>query len=777
MSCNTKTSLAAVIDAVNAQLNNNYVDRDDPRIDQGVFTEPTIRGGLMLDEAAKLDFCGYVTECGQREPFGKQWVDRPLYPYNMLVSYEDEGEIKSRWQDIDEVVAGTEIGESYSFFDFIPPHHVDDITNSTSSYDCTSDIQRAIDSAPDGARLIGGNGTFNLSTVTVSKNLSLDLRGTKIVVLQSEGDALVFEDSVDFAEVVGGEIVYSGLRYYGTSSPSLPQWYNDQDKGPRKAGIYSNSVDFRCTDVRVSGFSGDGIRAIDNKYVYLTNCICTDNGYGGAVIVAENTAVIGGNYDYNGGGNGNDGYGIAANVYTTHRDKGKAVFLGVVANGNRTRGLDSHAGHNLKFIGCHTENNGVGYPRWGNESFDGGLGIRATRRSIKVIFSGNVSKNNTLAQFSVSSSSDYHQVDELVFTSNVAVGNAPIHLRPHMTKSIVISSNILTSTQGDAFQLNPFTNSIGSVESLLVSDNIINGRLNFTLNDEELNETCKASITNNRVKDIAVYNSSPSGLVLSISNNIVTDGSVYIDSPAKEGSLVTVESNIIESGRISFVGGIRGGVYNNKITSGGIGGDGIMDVVGNTISGATTYSIHNVNASNPVNYVGNTIIGSEYSGPTIRFCGVPGAVVSNNRFLNNDLSVNTDDNYRVDPGLMFKPTGNYTTNRVELNPNAGEYLIGHSTFNPSNFVGEFRRGDIVRNGQATSGGYTGWICTEGGTPGTWKGVGLIEDDTVVAARTSGTTAQRPTGIAVGFTYFDTTLGKPIYFKSTDVWVDSAGETV
>lgn len=117
MSCNTKTSLAAVIDAVNAQLNNNYVDRDDPRIDQGVFTEPTIRGGLMLDEAAKLDFCGYVTECGQREPFGKQWVDRPLYPYNTLVSYEDGGEIKSRWQDIDDVVAGTEIGESYTNYE------------------------------------------------------------------------------------------------------------------------------------------------------------------------------------------------------------------------------------------------------------------------------------------------------------------------------------------------------------------------------------------------------------------------------------------------------------------------------------------------------------------------------------------------------------------------------------------------------------------------------------------------------------------------------------
>src|SRR5699024_5666309 len=125
------------------------------------------------------------------------------------------------------------------------------------------------------------------------------------------------------------------------------------------------------------------IRASGNKYVYLNSCICTDNGYSGAHIDGENTTVIGGNYDFNGGGNGNDGYGVAANVHLNHGDKGKAVFLGVVANGNRTRGLDTHSGHNIKFIGCHTENNGVEHPRWGNERFDEALGIRVTRRSVK----------------------------------------------------------------------------------------------------------------------------------------------------------------------------------------------------------------------------------------------------------------------------------------------------------------------------------------------------------------------------------------------------------
>lgn len=41
---------------------------------------------------------------------------------------------------------------------------------------------------------------------------------------------------------------------------------------------------------------------------------------------------------------------------------------------------------------------------------------------------------------------------------------------------------------------------------------------------------------------------------------------------------------------------------------------------------------------------------------------------------------------------------------------------------------------------------------------------------------SGTTANRPTTTVIGFQYYDTTLGKPIYWNGT-VWKDSAGTTV
>ena len=51
-------------------------------------------------------------------------------------------------------------------------------------------------------------------------------------------------------------------------------------------------------------------------------------------------------------------------------------------------------------------------------------------------------------------------------------------------------------------------------------------------------------------------------------------------------------------------------------------------------------------------------------------------------------------------------------------------------------------------------------------------------DTIVidSLHASGSTANRPTIISVGFRYFDTTLGKPIWHNGTG-WVDATGATV
>lgn len=51
---------------------------------------------------------------------------------------------------------------------------------------------------------------------------------------------------------------------------------------------------------------------------------------------------------------------------------------------------------------------------------------------------------------------------------------------------------------------------------------------------------------------------------------------------------------------------------------------------------------------------------------------------------------------------------------------------------------------------------------------------------VMSVQQSGTTSERPTKVLwIGRRYFDTTLGKPVYFKSArpDVWVDASGAPV
>lgn len=89
-------------------------------------------------------------------------------------------------------------------------------------------------------------------------------------------------------------------------------------------------------------------------------------------------------------------------------------------------------------------------------------------------------------------------------------------------------------------------------------------------------------------------------------------------------------------------------------------------------------------------------------------------------------------------------------------------------------AGTYRVGDVFWNTVPTlANPVTHWICTVGGTPGTWKPGGWIV--------TKAATADRPTLRAddVGVHYLDTTLvaaGKPIWWTGT-VWVDATGVAV
>lgn len=71
---------------------------------------------------------------------------------------------------------------------------------------------------------------------------------------------------------------------------------------------------------------------------------------------------------------------------------------------------------------------------------------------------------------------------------------------------------------------------------------------------------------------------------------------------------------------------------------------------------------------------------------------------------------------------------------------------------------------------STTSSFVGIVLNSSPTGGTI----LVSPDSRTSS--SGTTAARPTTVTIGFEYFDTTLGLPIFWKGA-VWVNGAGATV
>lgn len=55
----------------------------------------------------------------------------------------------------------------------------------------------------------------------------------------------------------------------------------------------------------------------------------------------------------------------------------------------------------------------------------------------------------------------------------------------------------------------------------------------------------------------------------------------------------------------------------------------------------------------------------------------------------------------------------------------GRISARHGANTAAPTTGDWAQGDIVWNSAPSSAGYIGWVCTVSGTPGTWKGFGLI----------------------------------------------------
>lgn len=88
--------------------------------------------------------------------------------------------------------------------------------------------------------------------------------------------------------------------------------------------------------------------------------------------------------------------------------------------------------------------------------------------------------------------------------------------------------------------------------------------------------------------------------------------------------------------------------------------------------------------------------------------------------------------------------------------------------------GTWEKGDLAMNGNPTLGSPSGWICSEGGSPGTWVALGMVNSNAIGR----GETNQRPTLTSAenGFIFYDKTLSKIIVWNGVN-WVNADGTTL
>lgn len=77
----------------------------------------------------------------------------------------------------------------------------------------------------------------------------------------------------------------------------------------------------------------------------------------------------------------------------------------------------------------------------------------------------------------------------------------------------------------------------------------------------------------------------------------------------------------------------------------------------------------------------------------------------------------------IEPAPYTFPVDNPASPTTNVTAHPGVHAIYYGTGEP--ILGTYKQGDIIYNTNPQPGSYIGWICTSGGTRGTWKGFGAI----------------------------------------------------
>lgn len=118
----------------------------------------------------------------------------------------------------------------------------------------------------------------------------------------------------------------------------------------------------------------------------------------------------------------------------------------------------------------------------------------------------------------------------------------------------------------------------------------------------------------------------------------------------------------------------------------------------------------------------------------------PGLVKLNNSYIDKDVTKSGESqfyctNNRIGGNVSISGGGTYYTNNYVVGTETCNNTYDQQKYLPNRKItrssgapiyGAWKVGDMVYNTTPTAGSYVGWICVAAGSPGTWKGFGLIQ---------------------------------------------------
>ena len=328
-----------------------------------------------------------------------------------------------------------------------------------------------------------------------------------------------------------------------------------------------------------------------------------------------------------------------------------------------------------------------------------------------------------------------------------------IALEEHIVRDVLVSGNKITNVPEEGIRLGVVSGTGWYLSNITIADNEIFGCR--TAIDASL--TINSLISNNKITRCQKYGvnvqSTCSGVT--VSGNTIQD----VNQQTEYGSYLSVyatapNTNVVGNNFVdSQTGGIIDSVVGSPTATYSVNATGQITLyslgvpIGPAIAtaGKTWAQIKTAIEANAgwsltlfagcENYIPAAVRRTgyrwdanvqQYSVPTVMTTGEPYYYVGLESGATNSQALN--NTYKTNVAALPNNHGNLeyflnsaTNGRLDVSIyGARQYYAAAA---PT--VGTWIRGDVVYNTSPSSGGYVGWVCTAGGTPGTWKTFGVI----------------------------------------------------